>query len=403
MFRVTETEGSSRPSCAPAGHARRPHGAGVAAPRQGRPGAASGPSRPAALGDPRTAASAWRTKRLRLAGLFLCVTAVARAPSGLSDTSTRQTTLVWPPAPEVARIQYVRSLAGAEDIEGGRSLLRRLVELVAGSRSPRIRQPYGVAVDAEGLVYVADAAARQIHIFDERRRRYEALRGPGRDGFRRPLGVATDDHGRLYVSDAEKAVVLGFDRGRKAVLTISDSLQRPAGIAFNPRNRLLYVTDVLRHEVRAYDSTGHRALTIGTRGSGPGQFSYPTNLAVDREGRLYVTDALNCRVQIFSADGTFLSGFGRAGDALGDFARPKGIGVDSDGHIFVVEGLYDVVNVFDREGRLFLSFGGAGSRPGEFWLASGLAIDRRDRIYVADSFNGRVQVFQCLGGARPQR
>jgi DNA-binding beta-propeller fold protein YncE len=340
--------------------------------------------------------------RMRVAVILLGAAVAALAPGALAEVAAPPTPIVWPPPPEPARIQYLGALQGAQDLKRGKSFLRRVVEMVAGAKPQPIRQPYGVTEDADGRIYVADPAARIVHIFDQERQQYAALRGPGREGFRYPVGVSTDDRGRLFVSDAERAMVVVFDRSRRPVLTITDSLLRPAGLAFNPTNRLLYVVDVLRHRVLAYDSSGRRVLAFGTHGSGAGQLSYPTNVAVGAGGRVLVTDALNFRVQIFSPQGIYVTGFGRLGDALGDLARPKGIGVDSEGHIYVVEGLYDVVNVFDTQGRLLLSFGGPGSRPGQFWLASGLYVDRKDRIIVADCYNGRVQMFQYLKGARSE-
>ncbi len=308
--------------------------------------------------------------------------------------------LVWPKPPEEPRIRYLWSIATPKDLGITKSFLRKVVEFFAGQREDRLQQPYGIAVDSEERIYVADSALRVVHVFDPRGGRYRAIRGTKREEFRFPVGVTLDGEGRLYVSDAERGAVIGFDGGGKAFFRITEGLKRPAGLAFNSKNGLLYVADVLRHEILAYDLQGKLRFSFGGRGSGEGQFNFPTNIAIDREGTLYVTDAMNFRIQIFRPDGTFLAKFGRLGDALGDFARPKGIGVDSEGHIYVVEGLYDVVNIFDREGRLLLTFGGPGTGKGEFWLATGLFIDGRDRIYVADSFNSRVQVFQYLNPTR---
>ena len=54
---------------------------------------------------------------------------------------------------------------------------------------------------------------------------------------------------------------------------------------------------------------------IGTAGkkhtlTEPGQFSVPTNVAVDGDGNLYVTDTYNNRVEVFDADGNFIRALG---------------------------------------------------------------------------------------------
>ena len=51
------------------------------------------------------------------------------------------------------------------------------------------------------------------------------------------------------------------------------------------------------HQV--FDADGQPIHALGSKGTGPGQLSYPTGLAVDREGRIVVTDSANHRIQVF--------------------------------------------------------------------------------------------------------
>jgi hypothetical protein len=46
-----------------------------------------------------------------------------------------------------------------------------------------------------------------------------------------------------------------------------------------------------------------------------------------------------------------------------------------------------------------MPLGGTGKEIGQFYLPSGVWVDKNDKIYVADMFNGRVVVFQYLGGS----
>ena len=89
---------------------------------------------------------------------------------------------------------------------------------------------------------------------------------------------------------------------------------------------------------------------------------------------------------------------GKRGLYVGDFTRPKGVAVDRFGHLYVVESFYDHLLVFDEQGRFLMPIGGTGKRPGEVYLPAGVWTDDRDRVYVADMFNGRVAMFQYLGG-----
>jgi hypothetical protein len=58
----------------------------------------------------------------------------------------------------------------------------------------------------------------------------------------------------------------------------------------------------------------------GGKGSGPGQFSDPTGIAVAGE-EVFVADARNGRVQVFDLDGNFKRQFGRPGKDLGELGR----------------------------------------------------------------------------------
>jgi DNA-binding beta-propeller fold protein YncE len=147
------------------------------------------------------------------------------------------------------------------------------------------------------------------------------------------------------------------------------------------------------------DMKGTVLNTIGKYGSGNGEFNFPTDLFLDREG-LSVVDAMNFRVQDFNGAGEFQFAVGSFGEEPGLLFRPKGIAKDSEDHLYVVDSTRSIVQVFDHEGQLLYSFGGIGRALGLFQLPTGLSIDHGDRIYVVDSYNRRVQVFHYTGVPR---
>jgi len=319
--------------------------------------------------------------------------ASARTPEAQARRLGADRNLVWPAPPDRARIRFVQSLDPSA-VQSRPSWLSRIWRAVVGrSDPPRMTRPYGIAVAPGGTVYVADTGASVIHVFD--------LQKPGHSMIRLEtgslVGVAFAD-GRLYVTDSTSGRLMCLDQKGRTVWSLgrADGLERPTGLAMGGGR--LYVVDTLANRVVMVSPEGRLLGAFGTRGSGAGEFNFPTNIARGPDGRLYVTDTLNFRVQIFDADGRFLKSFGRLGDGFGDFDKPKGIAVDSAGHIYVVEGLNDVVQVFDGDGRLLLVFGGSGSEDGQLWLPSGITV-ANDVIYVADSANERLEVFQYLKGA----
>ncbi len=123
----------------------------------------------------------------------------------------------------------------------------------------------------------------------------------------------------------------------------------------------------------------------------------PTGLAVDREGNVLVADTHYHRILRYSSNGKLLGQFGSEGRGPGEFVYPTGIAVAPDGRIFVSEfGGNDRIQVFTPEGKPLHAWGSYGEGPGQFKRPQGIALGG-DRLYVADAANHRVQVFSLAG------
>ncbi len=307
--------------------------------------------------------------------------------------------LVWPDAPERARIRFIKAIATPADLGIQPSFWERLGELLAGRAEAWMIRPTGVAARGE-VLYVADPGAQALWILDGAAGRFKEIRGPRAQRLASPVGVALGREGKIYVADSYLRKIFIFDPDGNLTGSVAKApFLRPAGIAYDEAADRLYVVDSAAHRVWILSGDGVSHGEIGGRGAGDGEFNFPTHVTLDRAGNIYVTDSLGFRVQIFMRDGRFLGSFGRHGDASGDFAAPKGLGVDSEGHVYVVDALFDTIQIFDRAGQFLLSFGERGVAPGRLWLPGGLFIDAKDRIYVADSYNQRIQIFQYLAGA----
>lgn len=307
----------------------------------------------------------------------------------------------WPAAPESARIVYAYSFSRPEDIGIARGFFARLGGWIAGAKEDRLVRPMAVVADAEGVIYVADPGARGVHRFDIARRRYDLLRRAGGAPQPSPVGLALGPRGEVYVTDSalDSVFVIAPRAGAMTPLALKAPLAQPTGIACDPATGQLYIVDTGSHQVKIFAPDGTLQTAFGRRGTGDGEFNYPTFLWRDDAGRLWVADSLNFRVQEFDAAGRFLGKFGRIGDGSGDHARPKGIATDRAGHVYVVDSLHHAMQIFDDNGAFLLGVGEQGRGPGEFWLPTGIYIAPDNHVYVADSYNRRVQVFRYVGGA----
>ena len=302
----------------------------------------------------------------------------------------------WPPPPAEADIVYVRDIAGPKDIGAKAAFFTRLANAITGSGSnaKNLDRPFGLSVDEAGNLLVTDTGANAVCFLDLAHKKW--LRWTTLGGQRLASPVAAAHFGKVfYVADSALGEVLAFDEKGKVQFAITNEVERPAGLALQG-DRLL-VADSQLHRIAIFGPRGEFISTFGQRGSGNGEFNFPTHVAVDNRRRIYVTDSMNHRIQVFDADGRFLSAFGSAGDGPGHFSRPKGTAVDMAGHIYVVDAVFNNVQIFNDQGRLLLDFGEDGSGPGEFCLPNGIAINARNEIFVADVFNHRVQMFRYTG------
>jgi DNA-binding beta-propeller fold protein YncE len=326
--------------------------------------------------------------------------------------------IVWPNPPAIARIRYqaffaAEKLSKVETTTKKEKWMDRLAGTQPASESTKVLfqlgEPYGMAVDSKGQLYVADQKVGAVFIFNTETRDVELIKNKTHAHFVRIIGLALDDGDRLFVSDPGLRHVLVMNAKHEAEDVITEGMAAPGGLAIDKENRLLYVSDVELDQVLVYDADSLKLKRkIGTTGKNhalttPGDFARPSGLAVDSDGNLYVADTLNNRIEIFDADGKFVTEFGKAGDGPGYFARPKGVAIDTDGHIWVADGVQDRVQVFNQEHQLLISFGGHGLLPGMFQGIVNVVADSNNRIFTSEIYPGRVQQFRYVTDAEAEQ
>ena len=340
----------------------------------------------------------------------------AAAPAPKQDTSK----LLWPSPPNIARVRYSNYFAGMPlDLTPASEQAKKKstwMDRLAGVQDPnnkahykpvpfQLIQPYGMAVNSKGQLFVADQKVGGIFIFNTETKETGIIGNGHEATFGMINDVAIDDDDHLFVSDGKMHRVLVFDKDNKVIEVIKDKLIDPVGLAIDTENRQLYVVDTQADQVVVYDAdTFKEKRRIGTGGkdhtlSTPGDFALPSFVAVDKDGNVYVTDTLNFRVEIFDADGNFISQIGKHCDGPGCFISPKGIAVDSDGHIWVADPRLDVLQAFNREGQLLGVVGGHGKLLGQFSELVAVYIDKNNRIFTSEQYPGRVQQFRYVTDA----
>lgn len=362
--------------------------------------------------------------RMMIAGMLLLAFALLAPAGAFADKKKKgdaapkkppvidYSNIVWPNPPAIARIRYQAFFAAEKLPQAGadNAKKQKWMDRLAGTQPAaestkvlfQLVEPYGVAVDSKGKLYVADQKVGAIFIFNTETRDVELIKNKTHAHFARIIGLAMDDNDRLFVSDPGLRHVLVFNPAHQAEDVITEGMVSPGGLAIDRENRLLYVADVELDQILVYDADSFKLLRkMGTTGHNhelttPGDFSKPAGMAVDADGNLYVADTLNNRIEIFDADGKFISTFGKAGDGPGYFSRPKSVAIDGDNHIWVADGMQDRVQVFNQDAQLLISFGGHGLLPGQFQGLVGITIDKANRVFTSEMYPGRVQQFRYV-------
>jgi|GEM_PF-1202377 len=285
------------------------------------------------------------------------------------------------------------------------SISRANVSSAIAQGSTLFDRPVAVAVNDQGMIYVADYANNRIVVLDPVGRYVAAWGGQGSaDGqFNYPSGIAFDSHGNVYVVDRGNHRIQKFDANGSYLAQWGTrgngdgQFLNPSGIAI-AYNDILYVADRDNRRIQRFDLKGNFLSEWGRYGNGDGQFYLPYGLAIDTQGHVYVTDSELHRVQKFDADGAFISKWGTQGTGNGQFRYPFSIAVDNgNGHLYVPDAQNNRIQKFDLEGNYVSQWGSTGSGDGQFDFPNSVAIDNNGSVYVTEAGNNQVQKFDGDG------
>ena len=275
----------------------------------------------------------------------------------------------------------------------------------SAATSAEINSPAGVAVDSSGNIYIADTSNNRIRKVTISTGKISTVAGNGTAGFygdggaatsamlSSPYGVAVDANGNIYIADYSN------QRIRKVTSTgiistvagngtqgysgdggaaTSAELNNPEGVALDSSGNI-YIADRWNNRIRLVTiSTGKITTAAGsgpwgyTGDGGPAtsaKLTYPDGVAVDAYGNIYIADSGNSAIRkVFAFDGTITtiagngtSGYsGDGGPALNAKLNfPPGVALDVAGNIYIADGSNERVR----------AVGGGKTTPTVTWAA----------------------------------
>ncbi len=151
----------------------------------------------------------------------------------------------------------------------------------------------------------------QIQEFDAELNFVRRWGGQGRDPgqFSRPQTLALDDQGLLWVADGCNHRIQVFDLAPTTPEVVRivgqhgkspGEFNYPYGLCFDTDGTVL-VSEFGGHRIQRLDRNGKSLQLWGSPGTAKGQFNSPWALGVDSKRRIHVLDSMNHRVQRFAA------------------------------------------------------------------------------------------------------
>ncbi len=267
----------------------------------------------------------------------------------------------------------------------------------------QLDSPTGIAVDADGNIYVGEEFGTRVQKFDADG---NFLRMWGRDVDASNPGISYE-----ICTNPINCQRGGFGSG-------AGEFDETTGLAIynapNPINSILYVAEAWNDRVQLFDLDGnfiamwgwgvdtgadeYEICTVatgpcqtGSAGSGLGQFNAPHDVAVDSAGNVFVSDQANDRIQKFDSAGNPLLTIGSWGDEPGQFRSLEGLTIGPDDKLYVVDDVNDNLQIFDNNG-LFLARYTATNSPLHLPNPENVAVDSRGYVYIIDETLDSIQV-----------
>jgi DNA-binding beta-propeller fold protein YncE len=309
--------------------------------------------------------------------------------------------------------------------------------------------PFDVGFDPQGNLFFSDTfnhCIRRVHAHTGvistcagcGEAGYSGDGGPAtRARFNEPYGIAVDKTGNIYVADRHNHCVRRVDGTSGIVSTFAGNgssgfggdggaasragMVEPNGLALDPAENRLFIADVADHRVRVVDLASGVIRTFAGTGkpehsgdvgpaSAAGIFGARA-VKVAADGTVYILERQGSTLRAVDPKSgiiTTIAGTGARGYAGNDgpasaavFDAPKELVIDRDGNLLIVDTENHVIRRIDIRTRTVTAIAGSGRQggDGDGGPARAAALDRPHgaavaadgSIYIGDTNNHRIR------------
>ena len=231
--------------------------------------------------------------------------------------------------------------------------------------SAKLNEPKGVAVDAAGTIYIADAGSHVIRMLNVDTNIISTLAGTGSGGYsgdggvatstmlNYPYGVAIDAAGNIYIADYNNDAIRMVTKSTGIITTAAGTgafgysgdggvataakVRSPRGVAIDAAGNI-YIADTFNSVIRLVTKSTGIITTLAGTGSGgytgdgglatAAKMNSPSGVAIDTAGNIYIADSSNAKVRLVTKSTGIITAFATDVNACG-------IALDIKGHIYM--------------------------------------------------------------------
>jgi len=273
--------------------------------------------------------------------------------------------------------------------------------------------PQDLFICANNYLYIADSGRRHIVVLNRDRNLYRII---GAGQLSSPTGVAVNAYGEIFVADADHVVrfsptgdvISRFGRPDSYLFGVAAPF-RPQKLALDARGTIFVVGEAASNGLIMLSPEGEFLGYFGANQTSLTLFQALQNIFTPRERRQFLNVpipptnvAINSRGAIFTVTHGLASEdikkLNVAGNnMLHDMAGflPIDIAMAHHGGFFVLSS-YGWIFEFDAEGSLLFAFGGIDhtvQRLGVFRQPTGIVQDHCGNLLVADALSGLIHIF----------
>ncbi|MHC4537762.1 MAG: NHL repeat-containing protein [Planctomycetota bacterium] len=254
--------------------------------------------------------------------------------------------------------------------------------------------PTRLAIGPDGKFYVSDAQAGAVFVYNAGLDLIGVLKG-----LENPLGIAVDAEGNIYVGNNRQDKVEVYScRGGKIATVGGGLIRMPNDMAFDLSGNL-YVVDSADNKIKVFDSQGQNIKNIAA--------DTPVSLAISsyidsnsqEVGELFVAEMKLARISVFDLNGNYDRSIGRKVSTFGSFwhgrfVKLQSLAIDSQGRLHALDCYLNKVQILDAQDGTFLGSYPSGEEPDHTKLLLDVVLKDPNTAVLTDSENKRLQVFQ---------